>query len=194
MKRSVACVVVILAITLPLAAVEVELYDGTIISAESVKITGSFVFLTLENGARIGYALEDVKPESLQAKPQEEPAAEQDRPAQKSAGLVNGLVNLGILHAGFACHHQRQREYDAGRVHGPVSIAVPARPGEAVAPRAHRALPTRDLAGDPLQAAHDRLVAGGRGILRQEQTGVTVVPRGECFHVVVGHHASIVGQ
>jgi len=66
---------------LPALAVEVELYDGTIIAAESYVVTGSFVYLTLPSGARVGYAMEDVK--SITEEPEQ---ATQDKDAAEAGG------------------------------------------------------------------------------------------------------------
>jgi hypothetical protein len=46
-------------------AAEVRLNDGTVIEAESVKVTGSYVMLTMADGRQVAYDLSSVDPDSL---------------------------------------------------------------------------------------------------------------------------------
>ena len=49
------------------AAVDVQLKDGTLVPAESSKVTGSFVMVKLPNGAQVAYDVADVDLEALRA-------------------------------------------------------------------------------------------------------------------------------
>jgi hypothetical protein len=78
MKHITISAVVVLMLALPVAAVDVVLKDGTVIKAQSFTMTGSYVMLTLENGARLAYAVEDVNLDSLQM-----PATDEEKEVKK---------------------------------------------------------------------------------------------------------------
>ncbi|MGD9252363.1 MAG: hypothetical protein PVG92_00350 [Holophagae bacterium] len=65
MKRLLGAVcATVLAVQLA-AAVEVRLLDGTVLDAEQVRVTGSYVMLVLANGAMVAYDVADVDLSSL---------------------------------------------------------------------------------------------------------------------------------
>jgi hypothetical protein len=83
---------VILGVGSTAEAVEVQLNDGSVITATSYTVTGSFVTLTLENGSQVAFALEDVNLDSL--RPADEAlAAEQD--ATADGGPAEGAGSVG---------------------------------------------------------------------------------------------------
>jgi hypothetical protein len=59
-------------------AAEVRLNDGTVIEAESVKVTGSYVMLTMADGRQVAYDLASVDPDSLPGASGGSTAAEAD--------------------------------------------------------------------------------------------------------------------
>jgi hypothetical protein len=61
-------------------AVEIPMRDGTVVTAESYRITGSYVIVTLESGAQVAYDVADVDLEALRA------AGAASRPTAESAG------------------------------------------------------------------------------------------------------------
>jgi hypothetical protein len=89
-----AVMAVCLAVGSTAEAVEVELNDGTVITATSYTVTGSFVTLTLENGSQVAFALEDVDLDSLR-RAEEELAAEQDAAADEDQGEAQGAGSVG---------------------------------------------------------------------------------------------------
>ncbi len=66
MRRFLAFAVAVL-IAGAAAAVEIPLRDGTTISAESYRLTGSYIMITLANGAQLAYDAADVDLEALRA-------------------------------------------------------------------------------------------------------------------------------
>lgn len=84
-------VVVALAATLAMA-VDVRLKDGTVISAEKVNVTGSYVMLTLADGRQVAYDVQDVDASSLDTQGSVAPAAE---PTPPPASLSHGR-NLSL--------------------------------------------------------------------------------------------------
>lgn len=75
MKKLIICVVTLICCSLTAAAIEVKLHDGTVITAESYKVTGSFILLTLANGQKVAYSLADVDTSTL---PEEVAAPDSD--------------------------------------------------------------------------------------------------------------------
>jgi hypothetical protein len=92
--------VVALAATLAMA-IDVRLKDGTVISAEKVNVTGSYVMLTLADGRQVAYDVQDVDASSLENHGPVAPAAE---PTPAPASLSHGR-NLSL---------ERQRNPDDG--------------------------------------------------------------------------------
>jgi len=101
LDRALLCIVgsvvlVVLGFGLPAEAVDVQLNDGTFITATSYTVTGSFVILTLENGSQVAFALEDVNLDSLR-RADEALAAEQDAAAgsESQAGEAGVAGDVG---------------------------------------------------------------------------------------------------
>jgi hypothetical protein len=90
MKRTIISAVVLL-LALPVAAVDVVLKDGTVIKAQSFTMTGSYVMLTLENGAKLAYAVEDVNLDSLQKPDEEKPEVTKLEAAELAETKKEGL-------------------------------------------------------------------------------------------------------
>jgi len=69
-----------LAVAAAAVAVDVQLKDGTVISAESYKVTGSFVMVRLPNGSQVAYDVADVNLDALRADEAAMAAADGTRP------------------------------------------------------------------------------------------------------------------
>lgn len=67
MKRTLTVLGLALAVAAAAVAVDVQLNDGTVISAESYKVTGSFVMVRLPNGSQVAYDVADVDVDALRA-------------------------------------------------------------------------------------------------------------------------------
>lgn len=67
MKRILTVLGLVLAVATVVVAVDVQLKDGTVIAAESYKVTGSFVMVQLPNGAQVAYDVADVDLGALRA-------------------------------------------------------------------------------------------------------------------------------
>ena len=52
MRRTLAALAAVLAVAGAAVAVDVQLRDGTVVEAESYRITGSYVMIKLANGAQ----------------------------------------------------------------------------------------------------------------------------------------------
>ncbi len=67
MKKTLTVLGLALAVAAAAVAVDVQLKDGTVISAESYKVTGSFVMVRLPNGSQVAYDVADVDVDALRA-------------------------------------------------------------------------------------------------------------------------------
>jgi len=97
MKRVFSTLCVGLLLAGAAAAVEVSLNDGTVISAESYRITGSYVMLKLADGRQVAYDVADVDIAALRAAEAAEAAAagvETDAGAGRSADSLSGGRSL----------------------------------------------------------------------------------------------------
>jgi hypothetical protein len=74
-KRILAVFGVALAAAGAAVAVDVQLKDGTLISADSYRVTGSYVLVKLPNGAQVAYDVVDVDLDALRAAEAAEAAA-----------------------------------------------------------------------------------------------------------------------
>ena len=88
MKRALLSLVVIALVSVPASAVEVRLKNGTVIEAESYTLTGSYMMLTMPNGARVAYDVADVDLEALSAAEAAEAAAEAAAEGEVKPDLV----------------------------------------------------------------------------------------------------------
>jgi hypothetical protein len=66
MQRTLALVIGLL-LAATGAALDVPLRDGTVVTATSYRLTGSFIMIELENGAQVAYDVADVDLEALRA-------------------------------------------------------------------------------------------------------------------------------
>jgi hypothetical protein len=80
------------------AAVEVPFKDGTVITAESYRITGSYVMLELADGRQVAYDAADVDLAALRAADAETATTETDQGAGGSAESIGG--GRSLKHAG----------------------------------------------------------------------------------------------
>jgi hypothetical protein len=76
------------------AAVEVPFKDGTVISAESYRITGSYVMLELADGRRVAYDAADVDLAALRAAEAATATVESDQGAGGTAESIGGGRSL----------------------------------------------------------------------------------------------------
>jgi hypothetical protein len=67
MSRTVQSLALVLLIAGSAAAVDVTMRDGTVITAESYRLTGSYIMLKLPNGAQVAYDVADVDLDVLRA-------------------------------------------------------------------------------------------------------------------------------
>ena len=91
MSRLVQSLALVLLIAGSAAAVDVTMRDGTVIPAESYRLTGSYIMLKLADGRQVAYDVADVDLDALRAAeaatagPQEETAA-----SDQDAGRLSG--------------------------------------------------------------------------------------------------------
>jgi len=91
MSRLVQSLALVLLIAGSAAAVDVTMRDGTVITAESYRLTGSYIMLKLADGRQVAYDVADVDLDALRAAeaaaagPQDETAV-----ADQSAGTLSG--------------------------------------------------------------------------------------------------------
>ena len=67
MRRAVQSLALALLVAGSAAAVDVTMRDGTVITAESYRLTGSYIMLTLEGGRQVAYDVADVDLDALRA-------------------------------------------------------------------------------------------------------------------------------
>lgn len=89
MSRVISSLGLILLIAGAAAAVDVTMRDGTVITAESYRLTGSYILLTLTDGRQVAYDVADVNLEALRAA--EAAAAD---PAEGEAGATQASGSL----------------------------------------------------------------------------------------------------
>ena len=65
MTRAVQSLALALLVAGSAAAVDVTMRDGTVITAESYRLTGSYIMLTLEGGRQVAYDVADVDLDAL---------------------------------------------------------------------------------------------------------------------------------
>jgi hypothetical protein len=173
MKRVIISAVVALLLALPVAAVDVVLKDGTVIKAQSFTMTGSYVMLTLENGAKLAYAVEDVNLDSLQMPPDEEKPA--DKAAQSAELAEKKKAGLSSAFGGAVANTDE----------GEAAMTVSDKDVGHVRPQA----PGAEEEGETEEVGEDAAVDEGDGgsvSLR----GVRVVPMGEGRFQVRGRVAN----
>lgn len=82
-------------------AVDVRLLDGTVITAENYRVTGSYVMLELADGRRVAYDVGDVDLEDLRAQEAAARGAEADpEPQEVSQTISSGRSLKGAAAAG----------------------------------------------------------------------------------------------
>ena len=94
MKRVFSTLCVWLLLTGAAAAVEVTLNDGTVISAESYRITGSYVMLKLTDGRQVAYDVADVDLAALRAAEAAATTGESDDGGGSPAETIGGGRSL----------------------------------------------------------------------------------------------------
>jgi hypothetical protein len=92
MSRVILNVALILLIAGAAAAVDVTMRDGTVITAESYRLTGSYIMLTLADGRQVAYDVADVDLDALRAA---EAAA-----AAPDEGAADAAQPVGVLSGG----------------------------------------------------------------------------------------------
>ncbi|MCG6949544.1 MAG: hypothetical protein LJE93_11575 [Acidobacteria bacterium] len=92
MLRTVQSLALVLLIAGTAAAVDVTLRDGTVITAESYRLTGSYIMLKLADGRQVAYDVADVDLDALRAAEAAAagPAAEGAGAAEASTGTLSG--------------------------------------------------------------------------------------------------------
>jgi hypothetical protein len=92
MIRVLQSLTLILLVAGTAAAVDVPMRDGSVITAESYRVTGSYVLLTLADGRQVGYDVADVDLEALRAAEAEAAAADgaASETAEKADTLSGG--------------------------------------------------------------------------------------------------------
>ena len=92
MARVVQSLALVLLIAGTAAAVDVTMRDGTVITAESYRLTGSYIMLTLADGRQVAYDVADVDLVALRAAEAAEKEAAPAEPAggAQSSGSLSG--------------------------------------------------------------------------------------------------------
>ncbi len=82
------------------AAVDIRLRDGTVITAESYRVTGSYVMLELADGRQVAYDVVDVDLDDLRAQEAaaSDGADEGAEPQDARESISSGRVAEGRLH------------------------------------------------------------------------------------------------
>jgi hypothetical protein len=93
-KKTLAVLGLALAAAAAVAAVDVQLKDGTVIAAESYKVTGSFVMVQLPNGSQMAYDVADVDLAALRAD-EAARAAASGAPAETEQGRAGDAISSG---------------------------------------------------------------------------------------------------
>lgn len=92
MWRAMQCVALVMLVAGSAAAVDVTLRDGTVISATSYRLTGSYIMLEMADGRHLAYDVADVDLEALRAA--EAAAAPEPEPAEESGGRLSSGRSL----------------------------------------------------------------------------------------------------
>ncbi len=90
MPRVVQSLALVLLIAGTAAAVDITMRDGTVITAESYRLTGSYILITLPTGAQVAYDVADVDLDALRAA-EAAAAGPPDAEAGKAAGAEGTL-------------------------------------------------------------------------------------------------------
>ena len=75
-------------------AIDVRLLDGTVITAENYRVTGSYVMLELADGRNVAYDVGDVDLENLRAQETASQGAEADAEPQEAPETISGGRSL----------------------------------------------------------------------------------------------------
>ena len=91
MSRFIVTFALIVLIAGAASAVDVTMRDGTVITAESYRLTGSYIMLTLADGRQVAYDVADVDLDALRAAEAAETAADEGAAAAAQAtGTLSG--------------------------------------------------------------------------------------------------------
>jgi len=91
MSRVVQALVLVLLVAGTAAAVDVTMRDGTVVTAESYRLTGSYIMLKLADGRQVAYDVADVDLDALRAAEAASAGSEGDAAASdRSAGTLSG--------------------------------------------------------------------------------------------------------
>ncbi len=98
MKQIILCVCAAFLITGVVAAVDVPMRDGSVITAESYRLTGSYIMITMPNGSQVAYDSADVDLDALRAAEAtaaaDAAAANPQAPAPESGDSLTGGRSL----------------------------------------------------------------------------------------------------
>jgi hypothetical protein len=94
MRRVLQNLALVLLIAGAAAAVDITLRDGTVITVESYRLTGSYIMLKLVDGGQVAYDVADVDVELLRAAEAEAKAAENETVAEEDAGTISAGRSL----------------------------------------------------------------------------------------------------
>jgi hypothetical protein len=98
MKRALLTVVFAFLIVGAASAVEIRLKDGTVISADSYKLTGSYLMLQMPNGRHVAYDVADVDLDALRAaETASAPAETASEPPAETLSSGRSLKDLSDL-------------------------------------------------------------------------------------------------
>jgi hypothetical protein len=93
-KKTLTVLGLALAVAAAAVAVDVQLKDGTVVTAESYKVTGSFVMVQLANGSQVAYDVADVDLGALRAD-EAARAAEAGTPAEAEPAGTGDAISSG---------------------------------------------------------------------------------------------------
>ena len=92
MWRAMQCIALVLLVAGSAAAVDVTLRDGTVISATSYRLTGSYIMLEMADGRHVAYDVADVDLDALRAA--EAAAAPAPEPVEEAGGKLSSGRSL----------------------------------------------------------------------------------------------------
>jgi hypothetical protein len=102
MSRLVQSLALVLLIAGSAAAVDVTMRDGTVITAESYRLTGSYIMIKLANGSQVAYDVADVDLDALRAAeaaaagpPTETAGADQDTGTLSGGRTLKDAASVG---------------------------------------------------------------------------------------------------
>jgi len=91
MSRVVQALVLVLLVAGTAAAVDVTMRDGTVVTAESYRLTGSYIMLKLADGRQVAYDVADVDLDALRAAEAASAGSEDDAAvADRNTGTLSG--------------------------------------------------------------------------------------------------------